>query len=115
MSLGLLGDSAGSLEEEKNIIQRAAQGETPGATFGVIEQDDITKAEQVGPKMDGKYKSTKVEPLISGCAYGHALERDIKYASFGRKYMRCTSFNNRMVCAYNRALLLAWLEKASSG
>lgn len=115
MSLGILGITSSSLEEEQNIIQRAAQGETPGITFGVIDDHDLEKAQQAGKQMDSKWQSKKSSVLVSGCAYGHSLERDINYALAGRKYMRCTSFNNRMACAYNRAQLLAWLEAATEG
>lgn len=114
MSLGILGTTAGSLEEEKNIIQRAAQGETPGISFGLIDNDDISKAKEAGKQADSKYQSRQHAALISGCVYGHSLERDINYAIAGRKYMRCTSFNNRMACAYARAQLLAWLDAISN-
>lgn len=111
MSLGIVTATADGVEEEKNIIERSAQGETSGIDFGTISLEDVDKAKILIEALDAEYTKTKFSAYISAISAVGSIARDMPYAIAGRKYVRGTSFNNRMGSAYARAVMLGWVEE----
>ena len=115
MSLGIITDDPSGIEEEKNIIERSAQGETGGIEFGTITKDDLQKAEGLVQSANSKYTGSELGAYIGSISYVTSIARDIPYAMAGRRFIRGTSFNNRMGGAYARAVMLSWIDAVTKG
>lgn len=112
MSLLIASTDLSKIVEEQARIKRNADGDSRSGISSVrISAEDLAELEQAVNEWDEKAKEdSKYVPLA---IYAQAMARDAYYALHGRKFMRAASLNTRMCAAYNRAYMIALVNRES--